>query len=140
MKVCASQALVSTIRCCWSSQTTGMSRTMRTRLCARRLGSAKRLNVEIDQNCSQQLLKLKLLLHHLLNTEVCSVCFNKTIQSLCHLGCKACAPGTHSKKITDIKGDTHICVPCAAGTSQASGASLSCKECKAGAFGIPPVT
>ena len=50
---------------------------MRTRLCARRLGSAKPLNVEIDQNCSQQLLKLKLLLHHLLNTEVCSVCFMK---------------------------------------------------------------
>jgi len=50
------------------------------------------------------------------------------------INCQACAPGTHSEKITDWKGDTHVCVPCAAGTSQASGASLSCKECKAGEY------
>lgn len=34
---------------------------------------------------------------------------------------------------------THVCVPCAAGTSQLSGASLACKPCKAGALGVAVV-
>ena len=58
----------------------------RTKLYARRLG-ARRLNLEIDQNCNQQLLKLKLLLHPSLNTEVCSVCFiHEKSHGLYHLG------------------------------------------------------
>eukprot|EP00435_Cladocopium_sp_Y103_P019499 s231_g4.t1 len=50
------------------------------------------------------------------------------------IGCQACPPGTYSQPVTDDKGETYICVSCAAGTSQASGAALSCKACKAGEY------
>eukprot|EP00438_Fugacium_kawagutii_P005969 Skav202220 [mRNA] locus=scaffold2694:22516:23435:+ [translate_table: standard] len=47
--------------------------------------------------------------------------------------CKACPPGTFSQKMEDKKGETYICLPCDKGTSQASGAQMSCKPCKSGA-------
>ena len=62
----------------------------------------------------------------------CSLIQRKNSSFSLSPGPKACEPGTHSEKITDRKGDTQICVPCEVGTSQASGASLSCKACKAG--------
>ena len=51
---------------------------------------------------------------------------------LCWLFWEACPPGMFSQALEDNKGVTHICVACGKGTSQSSGASLSCAPCKAG--------
>eukprot|EP00438_Fugacium_kawagutii_P021447 Skav208594 [mRNA] locus=scaffold3715:89317:104196:+ [translate_table: standard] len=59
-----------------------------------------------------------------------------------HLGQRdqqACPPGTYSEKLADGKkgsGETYICLPCDKGTSQASGAQMSCKPCKTGSISI----
>ena len=47
---------------------------------------------------------------------------------------QACPPGTFSQKLEDSigTGETYICVPCGLGTSQPSGAALSCTPCKVG--------
>jgi len=48
------------------------------------------------------------------------------------LNCKACASGTHSSRLIDEGGSTYVCIPCAPGTAQPSGAALSCDPCAAG--------
>ena len=48
--------------------------------------------------------------------------------------CQACPSGTFSTQLLDNDGQTFICSPCPAGTSQPSGAQTLCEPCGAGEY------
>ncbi|CAL1162950.1 unnamed protein product [Cladocopium goreaui] len=50
------------------------------------------------------------------------------------LTCRACDSGFYSNRIKDGRGITHVCMPCAPGTTQPSGASLQCDPCPTGEY------